>query len=103
MVNSTDLENYISENIDEYKAFVFIPYMFGTTFNGSKKCPSKFILIPCLHDESYAYMARLKEMFERADKLIFHAKPEFQLAQRLFDLSNTKTGVLGEGIETNFE
>ncbi len=103
MVNSTDLENYISENIDEYQSFIFIPYMFGTTFNGSRKCPSKFILIPCLHDESYAYMKRLKEMFERADKLIFHAKPEFQLADRLYDLSNAKIGVLGEGIETNFE
>lgn len=103
MVNSIDLENYIEANYDDYQAFVFIPYMFGTTFNGSKKCPSKCIMIPCLHDESYAYMKRLKEMFKRADRLIFHAKPEFELADRLYDLTNVKIGVLGEGIDTEFE
>lgn len=103
MVNSIDLENYIEKNLDKYKAFIFIPYMFGTTFNGSKRCKSKCIIIPCLHDESYAYMTRLKEMFKNADKLIFHAKPEFDLASKLYDLKNVKIGVLGEGIDTEFE
>jgi glycosyltransferase involved in cell wall biosynthesis len=103
MVNSIDLENYIQENQDKYESFVFIPYMFGTTYNGSKICPSNSVLIPCLHDESYAYMTRLKEMFERVSKMIFHAKPEFELASRLYDLSKVKVGVLGEGIDTDFE
>lgn len=103
MVNSIDLENYIEKNCNDYEAFIFIPYMFGTTFNGSKRCSSKCIMIPCLHDESYAYMKRIKEMFKRANKLIFHAKPEFDLANRLYDLSNVKIGVLGEGIDTDFE
>ncbi len=103
MINSTDLEKYINENQDDYESFVFIPYMFGTTYNGSKMCPSNAVLIPCLHDESYAYMKRMKEMFERAKKIIFHAKPEFELADRLYNLKNAKTGVLGEGIYTDFE
>lgn len=103
MVNSIDLENYIKENQDKYESFVFIPYMFGTTYNGSKMCPSNSVFIPCLHDESYAYMKRLKEMFKGASKMIFHAKPEFDLASRLYDLSKVKVGVLGEGIDTDFE
>lgn len=103
MVNSIDLENYIKENQDKYESFVFIPYMFGTTYNGSKMCPSNSVFIPCLHDESYAYMERLKEMFKGASKMIFHAKPEFDLANRLYDLSKVKVGVLGEGIDTDFE
>lgn len=103
MVNSIDLENYIKENQDKYESFVFIPYMFGTTYNGSKMCPENSVFIPCLHDESYAYMKRLKEMFKDASKMIFHAKPEFDLANRLYDLSKVKVGVLGEGIDTDFE
>ena len=56
MVNSTDLYDYIKEHKDDYDLFVFIPYMFGTTFYGIKACPEKAVLIPCLHDESYKHM-----------------------------------------------
>lgn len=103
MVNSTELENYIYENQNNYKAFVFIPYMFGITYNGSKMCPSNSVLISCLHNESYAYMNNIKEMFEHVKKIIFLAKPEFELANKLYNLKNVKLGVLGAGLETEFK
>lgn len=103
MINSSDLENYIQENQDNYKEFVFIPYMFGTTYFGSKVCPNKATIIPCLHDESYAYMHRMKEMFARFHKIIFNAKPEKELAEKLYDLSTAKLEIVGLGIDTTFE
>ncbi len=56
MINSSDLYKYIDLNKERYDLSVFIPYMFGTTYYGCQICPEKSVVIPCLHDESYAYM-----------------------------------------------
>lgn len=103
MVNSPDLYNYISEHGDDYSLFVFIPYMFGTTYNGAKIFPEKSVLIPCFHDEGYAYMSRFKELFPQTAGMIFNALPEAELAQRLygFEESGTKTIVMGIGMDTD--
>lgn len=101
MVNSDALENYIGEHRDEYDKFIFIPYMFGTTYHGLQRCAEKAVLIPCLHDESYAYMESFKEKFATVHGMIFHAHPEEELAERLYDLSHVKHAVLGEGIDTD--
>lgn len=102
MIYSPGLFDYIAKHKDEYHCFVFIPYMFGTTFWGSKICPEKSVLIPCLHDESYAYMEHIKEMFTSVKGVIFHAQPEYELANNIYDLKQVKTAVLGEGIDTDF-
>ena len=103
MVNSPDLYNYISDHGDDYSLFVFIPYMFGTTYNGAKIFPEKSVLIPCFHDEGYAYMSRFKELFPKTSGMIFNARPEAELAQRLygFEESGTKTIVMGIGMDTD--
>lgn len=103
MVNSPDLYKYISEHGDDYSLFVFIPYMFGTTYNGAKIFPEKSVLIPCFHDEGYAYMSRFKELFPKTAGMIFNARPESELAQRLygFEESGTKTIVMGIGMDTD--
>lgn len=103
MVNSDALYEYIGAHHDEYSLFVFIPYMFGTTYNGAKICPYKSVLIPCFHDESYAYMSRFKELFPQTAGMIFNARPEAELAERLygFSKSGTKTIVMGIGMDTD--
>jgi glycosyltransferase involved in cell wall biosynthesis len=100
MINSDNLYNYIINNKSKYGYFIFIPYMFGTTYFGSKVCPEKSILIPCLHDESYAYMSIYKDMFEKVRGIIFHSEKERDLAENLFKLNNRRS-VLGEGIDTD--
>lgn len=101
-INSPEMYKFIRENRDQYRCFIFIPYMYGPTYNGSKECPDNCILIPCLHDEGYARMRLTKEMAERMKGMIFHAKPEYFLAKRLFNLEHVVTDVLGEGIDTEW-
>lgn len=100
MINSPSLYKYMDEHKEEYSLYVFIPYMFGTTFYGAQVCLEKAVLIPCLHDESYAYMQCFKETFSKVAGMIFHAKPESELANRIYDLSNVNNEVLGEGVYT---
>lgn len=76
MVNSPGLYSYIAEHGTDYDYFLFIPYMFGTTYYGSCIYPEKSVIIPCLHDESYAYLNIYKTMFENVKGIIFHASPE---------------------------
>jgi len=101
MINSPALYEYIGKYKDEYSLFIFTPYMFGTTYYGCQIYPEKSILIPCLHDESYAYMERLKDVFSLLRGMIFYAKPEYDLANSIFDLSKVDTRVLGGGVNTD--
>ncbi|MDE7310213.1 MAG: glycosyltransferase family 4 protein [Eubacterium sp.] len=100
MVNSPRMYAYMEEHKEEYAVFVFIPYMFGTTYYGMQVCPEKSVLIPCLHDESYIYLEVFKELFPKVAGMIFLAQPEYELAAKVYDLSSVKTAVLGAGVHT---
>lgn len=101
-INSPDMYEYIKNNKDNYRCFIFMPYLYGVTYNGSKVSPEKSILIPCLHDESYAYLKLTKKMMERVKGLAFLANPEQELANKLFDLSKVHNETLGAGVETEW-
>ncbi|SHK67985.1 Glycosyltransferase involved in cell wall bisynthesis [Anaerocolumna jejuensis DSM 15929] len=103
MVNSPDLYKYIEQNVNEYELFIYIPYMFGTTYFGVKICPDKSILIPCFHDESYMYLGIFKELFSKVAGMIFNAKPECVLANQVYDLSNVNQCTPGLGLEIDIE
>ena len=102
MVNCPRLYGYMKEHEEEYSLFVFMPYLLGTSYNGAKLFPEKSVLIPCFHDEAYAYISRYKELFQKTAGMIFNARPEAELAERLFGFSQsgTKTIVMGIGMDT---
>lgn len=100
MVNSTDMYRYIEKHQSEYALFVYIPYMFGTTYFGCKACPEKAVLIPCFHEEAYIYMDIFKDMFSKVRGMIFNAQPEKEIAERVYDLSHVETIVPGLGMNT---
>jgi glycosyltransferase involved in cell wall biosynthesis len=103
MVNSPDMYKYIYDNSEDYHRLVYIPYMFGTTYFGIKACPYKSVLIPCLHDEAYAHMRIFWELYRNVEGMLFNAKPEMELANRLYNLGNVKQEILGVGVETDFD
>lgn len=99
-VNSPELYKYIRDNHDRYRFFVFIPYLFGTTYFGVQECLDKAVMIPCFHDENYLYMDAFKETFSKVAGMLFNAKPEAELTRRVYDLSGVKTEVMGLGLDT---
>ncbi len=101
MINSDILISYIKDHKDLYDLFIYIPYMFGTTYHGIMTCPEKSVLIPCFHDEAYVYMHIYAEMMEKIGGVVYNAKPEFELANELFDLKNSEEIVMGIGVDTN--
>lgn len=103
MVNSPRMYAFMKEHVDEYAVFLFIPYMFGTTYYGMQVCPQKSVLVPCLHKESYMTLALYKKLFRGIGGMIFLAQPEYELAQSVYNLSQVKTAVIGAGVDTNLE
>jgi glycosyltransferase involved in cell wall biosynthesis len=102
MINSDDLYAYMAEHKDEYDFFAYIPYMFGTTYNGISTVPEKSVLIPCLHHESYIYLKPFKEAFPTIAGMIFLSDPEKELAERVYDLTGVDDRTLGAGVNTEF-
>lgn len=102
-INSPDLYKYIRFNKKNYEYFIFMPYLYGLTYFGSIECPDNAVLIPCLHDESYAYMEHMKERMSKFKGMIFLSEPEAQLAHKLYNLENVKAAVLGAYVESGWE
>ncbi|MBR4628443.1 MAG: glycosyltransferase family 4 protein [Ruminococcus sp.] len=102
-VRSRALNDYISQHTGDHSLFVYIPYMFGTTYDGIRICPEKSVLIPCLHDEPYARLRAFRDLFPRTAGMVFNAAPEAELAEELYGLSasGTKTVVTGIGMDTD--
>lgn len=100
MVGSDRLYAHIHRNRDRFR-FVFIPYLYGTTYWGSRVAPSASYLIPCLHDEGYARMGVMQEMMSRFRRVLFHSRAELSLARRLYGVEDDRFVLLGEGIDTD--
>lgn len=96
-VNSTPLYEYLVAAQERFDYIFFAPYLFGTTFYGSLLVPDKAVLIPCLHDEHYAYTDIVRSMFSIVGRAVFNCEPERELAQRLF--GEVRGGSVGMGFD----
>jgi glycosyltransferase involved in cell wall biosynthesis len=100
-MTSFDLYRFLSDNGNNYDWICFIPYLFGTSVHGSLIHPEKSILIPCLHDEGYAKMKPVNDLFQRVAKIVFHTNAEYKIGEKLYGDLSDKSVILGEGIDTD--
>lgn len=95
------LYDYIRQICQE-TIFFFIPYMFATTYFGAQICPERTAVIPCLHDESYAYLSLYRDVLPQVHTLVLHVQAERALADRLFGPAERQTrAVIGEGVDSD--
>jgi glycosyltransferase involved in cell wall biosynthesis len=99
IVGSDELEAAIAA--DRRRLFVFIPYMFGTTYWGARAAGRAYV-IPCVHDECYAYMRLYQQAIATSHALIFNSPAELALAQRLFRFDHRRSLLLGTGVDMDF-
>jgi glycosyltransferase involved in cell wall biosynthesis len=102
MIHSPAMYDFI-RNHGEDRIFLFIPYMFGTTYAGSAIHPERSVLIPCLHDESYAYLSYYRQMFRRVRGVAFLTQTELNLARRLYEMQADTPVLVRGGVDTAFE
>lgn len=98
-VNSRDLCQHLAEKGAQYDVIIPGPYLFGLTVNSARVHPAKTLLLPCLHDESFAYQHVIGDLFSLVAGFIFNAEAERKLACRLYDLPAASGQVVGIGLD----
>jgi glycosyltransferase involved in cell wall biosynthesis len=98
-LSSPELFAHLRAHGAEHDVVCFAPYLFGIALRGVPLVAERAVLIPCLHDEPFAYLGIVRRMVEACRGFIFNAQPEAELAQRLFDLAGRPSGVVGLGFD----
>ncbi len=93
-----DLYLYLSGHADEYAAIVFSPYLFWSTLYCAGIAPERTILMPCLHDEPYAYLRSVAAALAYSAAVWFLSEPEHQLGHRLAPVA-AHHSVVGAAVE----
>lgn len=97
-VNSRHLIEHLERHRADYDCIVTGPYLFGITWFATQVAPEKTLLVPCLHDESFAYLSIMRDMFHRVGGFIFNTEPERALAERLYQTGG-QGAVVGLGLD----
>lgn len=97
-VHSERLYEWIEDHGAEQDALLFLPYLFGTTLVGAHVRPERSLLIPCLHDEPFAYLAVTRHLFGSVRGAVFNSRAERELAERLFGVA-ADAPVVGMGFD----
>lgn len=97
-VNSEPLYAFLADESQRFDALLFLPYLFGTTLLGAQVDPARSLLIPCLHDEAFAYTRLVAHLFRSVRGVVFNSVPERALARLLFGVS-ADAPVVGLGFD----
>jgi len=99
-VNSTPLYDYLRLHGNDFDRILAGPYLFGMTYFASLIHPRKTLLVPCLHDEAFAYLPVFREMFRSVSGIMFNSQPELELGLRIYDIDPGRCSVVGMGLDS---
>lgn len=99
-IRSEKMEQFLAREGHKYH-LIFMPYCFGTTFEGLRQVNYRAFLLPCLHNERYAMLRGARKMHESVSGLIFNSKSEQELAASLYTIGRLPQIVLGMGVEAD--
>lgn len=99
--HSSDLIRYLEDEQDNYDVFIFLCYLYYTTYYGLKAVGAKSILIPTAHDELPIYLGIFKNMFRWPKALFYNAEAEKRFVEGRFGIEDklNNSGHGGIGIE----
>ncbi|AFC99374.1 Glycosyltransferase [Methanocella conradii HZ254] len=95
---SSGLINYVKERRNEYDTFIFVTYLYGTTFYCLPHVAEKAILLPTAHNEPYIHFRIYRDIFGAAKWLIFLTEEEKALTDGIFGTEKKGT-VIGAPIK----
>lgn len=98
-VNSRALCAYLRTHTERYDRIVIGPYPFGLTYHAAQVSPEKTLLVPCLHDEPFARLSIMHELFRSVAGLLFNTEPERELAERLYSPRPVVCQIVGMGLD----
>lgn len=103
--NCPDLVDYIKENENKYKVFIFFTYLYYPTYFGIQSVKNS-ILIPTAHDEPSFYFSGYENVFNNASFIMYNSYSEKRLVEKTYpDTKNIKNDIAGVGFDpiSNYE
>lgn len=97
------LFRYLTEHACRYRAIILSPYLSWVTVACADIAPERTILMPCAHDESYAYLDLFRSTLAKPAALWFLSEPEHQLAHRLASLPAHAVTGAGVGVPERYD
>lgn len=91
--------DYISEHADDYKAIIFVTYLYYLTVMGIPKVADKAIMVPTAHDEPFIHFLTYKKLFSIPRGFIFLTDEEKALVNGLFSNEHIPSIVAGAGVD----
>jgi len=98
-IHSPDLYEFLEARSGEIDGIIVGPYLFGLSLELARRLPDRVLLVPCLHDEPFARLSPVAEMFRRVRGCLFNSEPERDLARRLFGIPMKRGPVVGMGLD----
>jgi glycosyltransferase involved in cell wall biosynthesis len=82
---SEPLLRYINENWRDYRALIFITYLYPTTYFGIQQLPAgRALFAPTLHDELPAYLPAYKYAARHAREIVWLTAAEQRVGRKLW-------------------
>jgi len=82
---SAPLLRYINEHWTDYRALIFVTYLYPTTYFGLQQVPAnRALFAPTLHDELPAYLPAYKYSARHARELVWLTAAEQRVGQKLW-------------------
>lgn len=78
-----DLFLHLGAHARDHDALVFSPYLFWSTLYCATVAPERSIVMPCLHDEPYAWLSVVRRTLSSVAGVWFLSEPEHQLGHRV--------------------
>jgi glycosyltransferase involved in cell wall biosynthesis len=99
-INSSALLGHLRERGAAYDAVLFVPYLYGPTLAGVPLVAERAFLVPCVHDESYAYIEPVRAVFAAARGVLFNSAGEEETATAIYGPGLLgKSRVIGHAVE----
>ena len=99
-INSKALLSHLREYGASYDAVIFVPYLYGPTLAGVPLVADRAFLVPCVHDEAYAYLEPVRATFDAVRGVLFNSVGEEETATAIFGPGLlAKSRVIGHAVE----
>lgn len=100
---SPELIQYIHSHSKDYELFIFVTYLYYHTVKGLPEVSDRAVLIPTAHDEPYIYFHTFRDVFSKAQALVYLTPEEKMLVERLFSVKKKPSCVCGVGVEPVYD
>jgi glycosyltransferase involved in cell wall biosynthesis len=101
LIKSPALSDFLASHQTNYDRVILLPYLYGPVLDAIRIVGARGALLPCLHDEPYAYLPEVAAAIYAVGSLLFLSEGEQQLAYRLYGPGIIPKSIfVGAGVES---